>query len=129
MFAPKSGSRVNSTIPFKGRWCALYSDECEVVVLDHVDTSKIKSDDRRRQRLEKLVENARTGKRDYEPAVDSALGNSGWIESDQETVFDAEDRCNSDDEYFKLLKKTYVEESNAVAEMINRKWYKPGRVP
>ena len=96
---------MNSSIQYRGRWCALYSDNCEVVVLDTVDASKIKTDDRRRQRRAKDTENARTVNQGRQSTVVDLPGDSGWLESGHETVFGGENRCNSDDEYFQLLKK------------------------
>ena len=98
---------MNSGIRHRGRWCALYSDNCEVVALDTVDTSEIKSDDRRRRRLAKDTENARTGNQGRQSAASvDTPGDSGWLESDQETVLGGEDHCHSDDEYFQLPKQT-----------------------
>ena len=96
---------MNSSIQCRGRWRALYSDNCEVVALDTVDTSKIKTDDRRRQRRAKDTENERAVNQGRQSTVVDVPGDSGWLESDHETAFGGEDRSNSDDEYFQLLKK------------------------
>ena len=104
-----------------GRRFAHYGAECDVVLLHDVDTTKLKKEDQKRHRASKNLENSRGshGQKTLNESAQDAKG-EGRLESGQETVLGGELRSHSDDEYFNLLKRTYVDESNTVIEMINR---------
>ena len=40
--------------------------------------------------------------------------------SDAESMLDGEDACQSDDEYFRLLRESYATDTSSVSEMISR---------